>query len=112
VGAVGGADLDQLDAGAGHDVGDAEGAADLDQFAAGNQHFAFESQRVQRKVDRGGVVVDGDGLVAAGEFLQPAFDMAVAFAAGSAVEIELEVDRTRHRFGDRACRALRHHRAA
>ena len=40
MGAVGGADLDQPGAGAGHDVGHAEGAADLDQLAARDDRLA------------------------------------------------------------------------
>jgi hypothetical protein len=47
VGAVGGADLDQLGAGAAHDVGHAEGAADLDQFAARDDGLLALDQRVR-----------------------------------------------------------------
>ena len=57
VSAVGGADLDQLHAGARHDVGHAEGAADLDQLAARDDDLAPLRQRVEGEQDRGCIVV-------------------------------------------------------
>ena len=82
--AVGGADLDQLHARARHDVGHAEGAADLDQLAARHRHFLAQRQRVEREVDRGGVVVDDERGFGAGQPRQPALDVRVALAAVAA----------------------------
>ncbi len=108
VGAVGGADLDQLHAGARHDVGYAEGAADLDQLAARHRHFLLQAKRVQHEVDRRGVVVDDQRRLGAGQADQLALDVLVALPAVSAVEIELEVDGARHRERHRLRRLRRH----
>jgi hypothetical protein len=97
--AVGGADFDQFDAGALHDVGDAKRAADFDQLAARHQHFLFaalRAQRVECEIHRGGVVVDHHRAVAAGEPRDPFFDVRVAFAARAAIQIEFEIDRACH----------------
>ncbi len=95
--AVGGADLFQLAAGARHDVGDAEGAADFNELAARHDDFFFRGQRIQHEIHRRGVVVHDDGGFGAGQALQPGFDVAVAFAARAAAEIEFEIHRAGHR---------------
>ena len=48
VSTVGGADLVQLDAGTGHDVGNPEGTTDLDQLAARDDAFLACAQAVER----------------------------------------------------------------
>ena len=90
MGAVGGADLAQHRAGAGHDVGNAEGAADLDQFAARDRHLAPERQRVEDQQHRGGVVVDHGGRLGAGDLAQQAGDVFVALAAPPGGEVEFQ----------------------
>ena len=82
--AVGGADLDQAAAGAGHDVGNAEGAANLDQLAARDDHLAPVRQRIQHQKHGGGVVVDGGRGLGAGEPQQPGGDVIVTLAARAA----------------------------
>src|SRR5690606_18354197 len=93
VGAVGGAHFMQLHAGAGHDVGDAEGTADLDQLAAGDDAFLACAETVERQQHGGGVVVDhGDGF-GAGEFADQPFDQVVAVAAFAGGQVEFQVQR-------------------
>ena len=82
--AIGGADLDQSAAGAGHDVGNAEGAADLDQLAARDDDLAPVGQRVQHQQHGGSVVVDGGRGLGAGEPQQPGGDVIVTLAARAA----------------------------
>jgi hypothetical protein len=101
MGAVGGAHLHQLRAGAGHDVGDPERAADLHQLAARHHHLAPVGQRIEHQQHRGGVVVDHRRGLGAGQLAQQVFDQLVAVAAGAAAQVELQ----RHRRGQRA-----HHR--
>ena len=48
-------------------VGNAEAAADLDQLAARDEHLAAPGQRGQRQQHRGGVVVDDDRRLGAGD---------------------------------------------
>ena len=91
VGAVGGADLDQPRAGAGHDVGHAKGAADFHQLAARDDHLAPARQRRQHQQHGGGVVVDHGGGLGAGQLAQQAFDDAVAVAPAAAGEVVFEV---------------------
>ena len=94
--AVGGADLDQLRAGARHDVGHAERAADLDQLAARDDRLAPARERVEHEQHRGGVVVDDGRVLGAGQFAQQAAHMIVALAAPAAAEIEFERHRVAH----------------
>ena len=70
--AVGGADLDQLRAGARHDLRHAEGAADLDQLAARHDRLAALRQRVEHEQHGGGVVVDDGRVLGAGQLAQQA----------------------------------------
>ena len=93
-GAVGGADLAQNGARAGHDVGDAEAVADLDQLAARDHHLRARRQFVQRQEDRGGVVVDGDGGGAQQPFEQGG-GVHVALAAAPRGQVVFQVGITR-----------------
>ena len=67
VGAVGGADLDEGGAGLGEDVWDAEAAADLDGLTAGDYDLSAGGDRREGEEDGGGVVVDDEGRLRAGE---------------------------------------------
>ena len=87
------ADLDQPAAGARHDGRQAEAAADLDQLAARDRHLAAQRERVEASSQGGCIVVDDGRRGAAGQPLQPRFDMRVALAAPSAIEVVLEVRR-------------------
>ena len=112
MGAVGGADLDQPGAGAGHDVGHAEGAADLDQLAARDDRLAPLGQGVEHQQHGGGVVVDDGRVLGAGQLAQQAAQMIVALAALAAVEVELERDRVAHGVDRGLDRRLGQQRAA
>ncbi|RCM64869.1 hypothetical protein PA35_02622 [Pseudomonas aeruginosa] len=101
VGAVGGAHLVQAHAGAGHDVGNAEGAADLDQLAARDDPFLARPQAVQRQQHRRRVVVDHGDRLGAGEFADQPGDQVVAVAALAAGQVELQVQRVARGQGDR-----------
>ena len=68
--AVGGADFDKGRSGVAEDVGNAEAAADLDGLASRDDHFASRAKRGHDEVERGGVVVDGDGGLGAGQGLE------------------------------------------
>ena len=69
--AVRGADLDQPGARAGEHLGNPEAVADLDQLAARDEHIAAFRERGQREQHGGGVVVDDERSLGAG---QPAQD--------------------------------------
>ena len=94
-GAVGGADFDERGPGVAEDVGDAEAAADLDGLSAGDDHFT--SRRVggavsgHGEVEGGGVVVDGDAGLSAGQGLERRLEVVGAGASGAGVEVVLEV---------------------
>ena len=93
VGAVGGADLDQLAAGPFHNVGNAEGAADLDQLAARHRHLFALGQGVEDQQHGGGVVVDGGGGLGPGQAADEVFQVVVPVAAFSPVQIIFHVGR-------------------
>ena len=96
--AVGGADLDQLGAGATHDVRHAEGSADLDQFSARDNGLLALDQGIERQQHGGGVVVDDGG----GEILrflthrgrhdlgEQRLDQRIAVAATAVCDVVLE----------------------
>ena len=67
MGAVGGADLDQSRARAGHDFRHAKGAADLDQLAARHDHLSTARKSVQDQKHCGGIVVDDCRVLRAGQ---------------------------------------------
>ena len=63
-------DLDEPRAGAREHVGDAEAVADLDQLAARDEHLAPLGERGEREQHRGGVVVDDERRLGAGQAAQ------------------------------------------
>ena len=91
MGAVGGAHLHQLGAGARHDVRDAEGTADLDQLAPRDHHLLAACQAVEHQQHAGGVVVHDGGVFGASQFAQPAAHQVVAIAAPAAVQVKFQV---------------------
>ena len=84
-------DLDQARAGAFEHLGDAEAVADLDQLAARHEHLAAVGERGKREQQRGGVVVDDERRLGAGEPPQQCGDVVLARASRTAGEVELEV---------------------
>ena len=88
--AVGGADLDELGAGAGHDVRHPERAADLDQFAARNDRLAAERERVEDEQNRRRVVVDDGRILGSGQLADERAQMIVTLAALALLDIEFE----------------------
>jgi hypothetical protein len=74
-----------------HDVGDPELAADLDQLTAGDQDFLAMSERLQGEEDGGGVVVDDQRVLGAGEAPEEALHVAVARAAFLGGDVDLEI---------------------
>ena len=89
--AVGRAHLDELRARAREDVGDAEAVADLDQLPAGDDHLASLGQRGEREEDGGGVVVDDERGLRAGQLAEQRGDVILARAARSRLDVVLEV---------------------
>jgi hypothetical protein len=89
-GAVGGADLDQLGAGATHDLRHPEGAADLDQLAARHNRRATLGECVQHQEHGGGVVVDDGGVLGACQLTQEIAQNIVAIAAPAGAESVFE----------------------
>ena len=78
-------DLDEPRAGAREHVGDAEAVADLDQLAARDEHLASLGERGQREQHRGGVVVDDERGLGAGEPAQDRRDVVLPRAARALV---------------------------
>ncbi len=70
VGSVSGADLDQLAAGHGHDVGYAKRTADFDQLAARDRHFASCAQCGQHQQHGRGIIVDDGRCLGSGQLAQ------------------------------------------
>src|SRR5215475_10348151 len=95
--AVGGADLDQLCAGAAHDLGHTEGAADLYQFTPRHNSFAALGERIEHKEHGTGIVVDHSGIFGAGQFTQELTQNIVAIAAPAGAKIVFESDGVAHR---------------
>ena len=85
------ADLDEPRARAGEHVGDPEAVADLDQLAARDEHLAALGERGEREQHRGGVVVDDERRLRAGEPAQERGDVVLPRAARARVEVVLEV---------------------
>ena len=77
---------------------DPEAVADLDQLAARDDHLATVGERGDREQQGGGVVVDDEGVLGAGELPEDRGEMVVPRAAPPVGEVVLEV-----RVG--ACRA-------
>ena len=85
------ADLDEPRARAREHVGDAEAVADLDQLAARDDHLASLGERGEREQDRGGVVVDDERRLGAGQPAQDRGDVILPRAARAVAQVELEV---------------------
>jgi hypothetical protein len=90
VGAVGGADLDQLRPGAAHDVRHAEGAADFDQLAARDDDLLLLRQGVEQQEHRGGVVVHHRRRFGAGQLAEQLVDDVIAVAAAAGGDVVLQ----------------------
>ena len=90
-GAVRRADLDEPRAGAGEHLRDPEAVADLDQLAARDEHLAALGERREREQDGGGVVVDDERGLGAGQAAQDRGRVHLARAARAGVEVVLEV---------------------
>ncbi len=110
--AVRGADLDQLGAGAAHDLRHPEGAADLDQLAARHDCFATLGKRVEHQEHGGGVVVDDSSVLGACQLTQEIAQNIVAIAAPAGAEIVFERNGAAHCNDRRRDRGLRHRCAA
>lgn len=93
MGAVGSADFVQAHAGAGHDVGDAEGAADFDQLTTRDDAFLARAEAVEGQQHGSGIVVDHGHRFSAGQFADQAFNQIVTITAFAAGQIELEIER-------------------
>ena len=91
VGAVGGADLAEPGAAPHQDVGNAERAADLDQLAAGDEDIPAGGERAQRQQQRARGVVHRQRVLGPGGRAQRLAAVVAPAAAGSGVEIELQV---------------------
>ena len=91
VGAVRGADLVQLGAALGQDVGDAEPVADLDQLATRDQHVAVAGGGRQRQQDGGRVVVDHQGVLGPGQRAEDVAHVVLARGALAQRQAVLEV---------------------
>ena len=99
-------DLDEPRARAREDVGDPEAVADLDQLAARDEHLAAFGERGEREQHRGGVVVDDERRLGAGQAAQDRGDVILARAPRAVGEVVLEV-RVAARRPRRRARALR-----
>jgi len=73
VGAVGGADLDELGAALGHYLGNPEASADLDELAARDQNLFPLSDRVERQDHCRSAVVDDECVLRAGQLFQQSY---------------------------------------
>ena len=73
------------------DVGDAEAVADLDQLAAGDEHLAAARRGGEGEQHCGGVVVDGERVLGAGDRAQHIVDVVLARGAVAARQAVLEV---------------------
>ena len=91
VGAVGGAHLHQLGAGARHDIRNTESAADLDQLASRDHHLLAACQAVEHQQHASGVVVDDGGVFGTSQFAQPAAHQVVTVATSAAVQVKFQV---------------------
>ncbi len=95
MGAVGGADLHQMAAGAGHDFRYPERAADLHQFPPGGRDFAPQGQAIEDEEDCRRIVVDHCGRFRTRQFADQGLHMTVALAPLAARQIELQGRRRR-----------------
>ena len=91
VGAVGGAHLHKLGAALLQDVRNAEPAADLHRLAARNDDLLSGCDGGEAQQHGGGVVVDDQGRLGAGQLAHVAGDGRLAGASPSGVEVQLQV---------------------
>ena len=91
MGLVGGADLHEYSAAAGHDLRHAEGAADLHQLAPGDSHGLALAEGVEHEEDRAGVVVDHHGGLGPGDLTEQALDVGIAAAALALFQVVFKV---------------------
>jgi hypothetical protein len=89
--AVGRSDLDELRAGPGQHVRDAEPVADLDQFAARDDYLAALGERGEGEQDGRGVVVDDERRLGACQALQRRGSVILSRASPSGGQVELEI---------------------
>ena len=104
-------DLDEPRARAGEDVGDAEAVADLDQLAARDDDLAALRERGEREQHGGGVVVDDERGLGAGQPPEELREVILARAALAALEVVLEVRVARADLDDARERGVRERRA-
>ena len=104
-------DLDQARARAGEHVRDPEAVADLDQLPARDDDLAALGERGEREQERGGVVVDDDRRLGAGQPPQQRSEVVLTRPARPAREVVLEVGVAAD-LGDPLERGLRQRRAA
>ena len=104
-------DLDEAGARACEHVGDPEAVADLDQLAARDDDLATLRERGEREQHRGGVVVDDDRGLGAGQPAQQRRQVVLARAARAGGEVVLEI-RVAARGRDPVERGLRQRCAA
>ena len=96
MGAVCGAYLYQFATRTAHDVRDAKGTTNFNQFTARHDHLPAGRKRCQYQKHSRRVVVDHSSCFAAGKLNQQAFNVAVAVAAATASQVELEVAKALH----------------
>ncbi len=106
MGAVGGANLDQLRPRPRHDVRHAERAADLDQLAPRYDSLAAARQRIEAQKHGRRIIVDQRGVLSAGERAEKGPHMVVALAAPARRQVELKRRRLAHGLDGRLDRRL------
>ncbi len=99
MGAIRRAHLDQLDARALHDLGDAKRASNLDQFTPGNHHLSTLGERVERQHQGGGVVIAYIGGLGPGQEPEPLGGPGQPVTAPPVFDVEFEIRVTVGRSG-------------
>ena len=102
---VGRPDLDEPRPRARQDIRDPEAVADLDQLAAGDEHLASFGERGEREQHRGGVVVDHERGLGAGQPAEELDEVILPRAARARLEVVLEVRVAAPDLGDTASAA-------
>jgi len=91
VGAVRGPHLAQHGAASLHHLGDAELAADFDELAPRHDGLPAPGKRAEHQQNRGGVVVDDQGILGPRELAEDAPDVVVAETPLAGGQVELQV---------------------
>ena len=91
VGAVGSADIHQGAAALSQHIGDAEAAADFHRLAAGYHHLAAGGEGGEAEEQCGGVVVDDQGGLGAGNLPEQGLEVRLAGAAPSGGQVDFQV---------------------